>query len=132
MNEHEGRPAMDSGASARLVPLRSLSGYRLAAGEPDIRGWEVRDRDGGRLGVVEDLLIDADTSEVAALAVASGPGVSVVLMNEAHRDVMRWNFEGGWINKIEGPGLNAAQNEVAIEAMEICHEALTFELEATA
>lgn len=57
---------------------------------------------------------------------------SIVLMNEAHRDVMRWNFENGWINKIEGPGLHAAQNEVAVEAMEICHEALTFELEATA
>ncbi|HSX63065.1 MAG TPA: phage tail protein [Tahibacter sp.] len=54
---------------------------------------------------------------------------SIVLMNEAHRDVMRWNFENGWINKIEGPSLNASGNEVAIEAMEICHEALTFELE---
>jgi hypothetical protein len=24
-------------------------------------------------------------------------------MNEAHRDVMRWNFDNAWINKIEGP-----------------------------
>jgi len=54
---------------------------------------------------------------------------SVVLSNEAHRDVMRWNFENAWINKIEGPGLNATNNEVAIESMELCHEGLTFELE---
>lgn len=55
---------------------------------------------------------------------------SVVLMNEAHRDVMRWNFEHAWINKIEGPGLNATSNEVAVESMELCHEGLTFELES--
>ena len=55
---------------------------------------------------------------------------SIVLMNEAHRDVMRWNFDNAWINKIEGPGLNAANNEVAIENMELCHEGLSFELES--
>lgn len=54
---------------------------------------------------------------------------SVVLMNEAHRDVMRWNFDNAWINKIEGPGLNATNNDVAVESMELCHEGLTFELE---
>ena len=54
---------------------------------------------------------------------------SVVLQNEAHKDVMRWNFENAWINKIEGPTLKAAGNEVAIESMELCHEGLTLELE---
>lgn len=57
---------------------------------------------------------------------------SVVLRNEAHKDVMRWNFENAWINKIEGPSLKAAGNEVAIESMELCHEGLTFELEPAA
>ncbi len=56
---------------------------------------------------------------------------SVVLMNEGHRAVMRWNFDNAWINKIEGPGLNASNNEVAIEKMELCHEGLSFELENT-
>lgn len=55
---------------------------------------------------------------------------SVVLMNEAHRDVMRWNFENAWINKIEGPALNATGNQVAIESMELVHEGITIELEA--
>lgn len=57
---------------------------------------------------------------------------SVTLHNEAHRAVMRWNFENAWINKIEGPSLKAAGNEVAIESMELCHEGLTFELEPAA
>ena len=54
---------------------------------------------------------------------------SVVLMNEAHRDVMRWNFQNAWINKIEGPGLKASGNEISIESMELCHEGLMLELE---
>jgi phage tail-like protein len=55
---------------------------------------------------------------------------SVILRNEAHKDVMRWNFENAWINKIEGPALKASGNEVAIESMELVHEGLTFELES--
>jgi phage tail-like protein len=54
---------------------------------------------------------------------------SVVLMNEAHRDVLRWNFENAWINKIDGPSLNATGNQVAIETMELCHEGVMLELE---
>jgi phage tail-like protein len=55
---------------------------------------------------------------------------SVILMNEAHRDVMRWNFENAFINKMEGPTLKASANEVAIETMEVVHEGLMLELEA--
>lgn len=54
---------------------------------------------------------------------------SVVLLNEQRKPVMRWHFENAWINKIEGPSLKAAGNEVAIESMELCHEGLSFELE---
>lgn len=56
---------------------------------------------------------------------------SVILCNEARKDVMRWNFENAWINKIEGPSLKAAGNEVAIESMQLVHEGLSFELEPT-
>ena len=38
---------------------------------------------------------------------------SVILMNEAHRDVLGWNFVNAWINKIEGPSLTATGNQVA-------------------
>jgi phage tail-like protein len=49
---------------------------------------------------------------------------SVVLMDEAGNDVLRWNFRQGWPRKIEGPALNAASSEVAIETIEIAHEGL--------
>ena len=49
---------------------------------------------------------------------------SIVLSNEAQVDVMSWDFENAWINKIEGPTLNASGNEVAIESVELCHEGL--------
>ena len=53
---------------------------------------------------------------------------SVVLLNEAREQVMRWNFRDAWPNKYEGPTLNASGNEVAIETIEIVHEGLTVEL----
>lgn len=54
---------------------------------------------------------------------------SVILMNEAHKDVMRWNFENAFVNKMEGPGLKASGNEVAIETLDLVHEGLMLELE---
>ena len=53
---------------------------------------------------------------------------TIVLMSEDHQDVMRWNFENGWLNKIEGPTFNATGNEVAFESAEIIHEGLTLEV----
>lgn len=49
---------------------------------------------------------------------------AIILQDEQHNDVMRWNFENGWICKYEGPALNATSNDVAIESIEICHERL--------
>jgi phage tail-like protein len=53
---------------------------------------------------------------------------AIVLMDEQRRDVMRWNFENAWLNKIEGPSFKAAGNDVAIESIEIVHERLELEL----
>lgn len=53
---------------------------------------------------------------------------AVVLMDEARNDVMRWNFENAWPNKIEAPGFNATGNEVAIESVELVHEGLALEV----
>jgi phage tail-like protein len=49
---------------------------------------------------------------------------SVVLLNENRQEVLRWNFRRGWPCKYTGPGLNAANNEIAMETLEICHEGL--------
>jgi sporulation protein YlmC with PRC-barrel domain len=48
----------------RLIPLRELDDYRVAEGEPDIRGWNVYTATGRELGDIEDLLVDTDMGEV--------------------------------------------------------------------
>ncbi|HEU4881147.1 MAG TPA: DUF2382 domain-containing protein [Longimicrobium sp.] len=48
----------------RVVPLNQLSGYKVADGEPDIRGWDVVAGDGSRLGKVDDLLVDTQANKV--------------------------------------------------------------------
>ena len=51
----------------RLNPMRDLPDYKVAEGEPDIRGWTVYTATGRELGVVEDLLVDTDMGEVVML-----------------------------------------------------------------
>jgi phage tail-like protein len=50
---------------------------------------------------------------------------SIILMDEAGSEVMRWNVRRAWPTKFTGPGLNAANNEVAIQTLEVAHEGLT-------
>jgi phage tail-like protein len=49
---------------------------------------------------------------------------SIVLLDDKRNEIVRWNFQSGWICKWEGPTLNAKANEVAIETIEIAHEGL--------
>ena len=52
---------------------------------------------------------------------------SVILLDENKQEVMRWNFKRGWPCKWTGPGLNATNNEIAMETLEICHEGLSID-----
>ena len=49
---------------------------------------------------------------------------SIILQDENQVEVMRWNFTRGWPCKYTGPTFNAANNEIAIESIEICVERL--------
>jgi hypothetical protein len=51
----------------RLVRLSELGSYKVAAGEPDVRGWEVRTISGRQLGEVAELLVDPEAGEVVML-----------------------------------------------------------------
>ena len=48
----------------RVVPLNSLDGWKVADGEPDIRGWEVLSSEGTRVGKVDELLVDTSANKV--------------------------------------------------------------------
>jgi phage tail-like protein len=52
---------------------------------------------------------------------------SVILQDEEHTAVLRWNFDNAWICKWEGPMLNATSNDVAIESLELCVERVELE-----
>jgi phage tail-like protein len=47
---------------------------------------------------------------------------AIILQDEKHNAVLRWNFENAWITKWEGPGLNATSNDVSIESIELAVE----------
>jgi len=50
--------------------------------------------------------------------------MTIVLLDEARRPVLRWNVRQAWPCKYEGPALNAKGTDVAIEIVEICHEGI--------
>ncbi|WP_066286660.1 PRC-barrel domain-containing protein [Arthrobacter sp. B6] len=58
----------------KMAELRKLSdtAQTVAERDDDIRGRDVKDRDGNDLGKVDDLLIDPEENKVRFLVVASG------------------------------------------------------------
>ena len=47
---------------------------------------------------------------------------SIVVLDEAGNEKVRWNFRQAWPTKWTGPSFNATSNDVAIETLEIAHE----------
>ena len=52
----------------RLQELRG-SGYEVAKGQPDIRGWEVRDAHGHLMGKVHELIFDSRANKVRYMVI---------------------------------------------------------------
>jgi phage tail-like protein len=50
---------------------------------------------------------------------------SIVLLDEAGAEKLRWNFVNAWPSKWTGPALNATSTAIAIETLEITHEEVT-------
>lgn len=49
---------------------------------------------------------------------------SIVLLDDAMKEVTRWHFKSAWPCKYQGPKLNAKGNEVAIEILELACEGI--------
>ena len=49
---------------------------------------------------------------------------SIVLLDNAGAEKVRWNFFNAWPAKWTGPSLTAEGNDVAIETLELAHEGL--------
>lgn len=59
----------------RVVPLDQLDDFKVASGDPDVRGWEVRAADGRRIGEVDELLVDTAAMKVRYLDVGVDDGL---------------------------------------------------------
>lgn len=57
---------MDGNFDASLAPIGDTE-FKVADGEPDPRGWDVRSADGRTIGEVEDLIVDKDSMKVRYL-----------------------------------------------------------------
>lgn len=53
----------------RVVPLENLEDFKVAEGDPDVRGWDVVLGDGTRIGEVDRLLVDPHAMKVRYLDV---------------------------------------------------------------
>src|SRR5829696_1298622 len=59
---------MDSMKHRRLQEL-DRSDFEIVDGEPDIRGWDVKNTNGEKIGEIEDLIVDAKQKKVRYMVV---------------------------------------------------------------
>jgi phage tail-like protein len=52
---------------------------------------------------------------------------TITLLDESRKPALVWRFFEGWPSKWEGPAMNAKNNDIAIETLEIAHEGLELE-----
>src|SRR5919205_1322263 len=64
---HEAGMGPDPRQARHLTPLSELKHFRVAQGDPDIRGWTVYTSNGRDIGVVEDMLVDTTRGEAVML-----------------------------------------------------------------
>ncbi len=63
----EANVGPDPRHTRHLVPMKELGKFKVADGEPDIRGWTAFTSTGREIGRVDELLVDTDTNEVVML-----------------------------------------------------------------
>ena len=63
-----------------------------------------------------------DWQEKAAEGKVERKNFSIVLLDDAREEKVRWNLREAWPTKWTGPSFNATSTEVAIETLEIAHE----------
>jgi phage tail-like protein len=54
-------------------------------------------------------------------------GGTITLLDEGRKPALVWEFSEGWPSKWNGPAMNAKNNDIAIEEMEICVEGLALQ-----
>ena len=65
----EANVGPDPRRTRHLVPMKDLGKFKVADGEPDIRGWTAYTSSGREIGRVDELLVDREAGEVVMLDV---------------------------------------------------------------
>ncbi|MEA2563258.1 MAG: hypothetical protein QOH06_4762 [Acidobacteriota bacterium] len=73
--ERHDRDTEGTAPHPRVAALRNLRGYKVADGDPDVRGWEVAGADGLRIGTVNDLLVDTVAGKARYLDIELDPSL---------------------------------------------------------
>ena len=85
-----------------LTPLSELPAYRVARGEPDIRGWPLRGAGGIELGTIRDLVVDRTSEKVRYASLAAAPGGRQVLVPVGYLGI------DGEAERVDAPALAEA------------------------
>jgi phage tail-like protein len=97
------------------ITMRKLPGKRKYANISLKRGFTSNGKD---LWKWRQRVIDGKTQRL---------GGTITLLDEGRKPALVWKFFEGWPNKWAGPAMNAKNNDVAIEEMEIAVEGLELE-----
>jgi phage tail-like protein len=128
--EIDGIPVAAFSEVSGLTSTGEAVGYRTGMDIPLTKRQLIGQRSFGPVSLKRGMLQDAtlwDWYRNIAVGVPDRRNGTVVLMDEQRNDVLRWHFENAWPNKIEGPTMNAGENAVAIEALELVVEDITLE-----
>ena len=83
-----------------LYRLHELKDYKVASDDPDVRGWEILDRDNEKFGTIKELIVDPQKKKVRYLDVEpssdlSGAGnerllipIGVARLDKDHKNVV--------------------------------------------
>lgn len=81
---------MNTDKKRNLFYLEELSDYEVADSDKDVRGWEVKDKDGRVIGKVDNLLVNKNTERVVYLDVE----VDTSILEANHQPYSRSSDDG--------------------------------------
>jgi len=64
-----------SNKEKKIYYLEELSGYKVSDSDKDVRGWDVKDKDGRVVGKVNNLIVNKDTERTVYLDVEVDPSI---------------------------------------------------------
>ena len=103
---------------------RAAYQFDVAYGDVHMGFAEITGLDGSSSITLERGVADRRWAEWLATSGASTRTLVITLFDERRQPVSVWTVANARPVKMEGPGLNATGNEVAIESLELTHEGI--------